>query len=131
MSEPRNFSNIRNQQAFMDNTPDWSIFNGAFSNKKVRIGDLDGAIERAGHLLILEVKSPGKSIPLGQSIMFKNLSKAGTATVFVLWGKNDVYNAMRVYTEDGKYREYEDIDNDFIEELIQKWERWAIKHSKV
>lgn len=122
--------NIRNKQAFLDNTPDWSIFNGIFSNKKIRITDGDGMVERAGNLLILEVKSPGKEIPLGQAIMYSNLSKAGTAAIIVLWGKDDIYTKMRVYTAK-KYREYDDIDNDFVIEVIQQWEQWALRNPKV
>lgn len=124
-------SNIRNVQSFMDNTPDWAWLNGVFTNKRIKVTDGDGMVERAGNLLILEVKSPGKELPLGQAIMYSNLSKAGTATVIVLWGKNDTYNKMRVYTATGKYRDYEDIDNDRVIETIQQWEIWALRNPKV
>lgn len=124
-------SNIRNKQAFLENTPDWSIFNGIFTNKKIRITDGDGMVERAGNLLILEVKSPGKELPLGQAIMYSNLSKAGTATVIVLWGEDDVYSKMRVYTATGKYKEEDGIDNDRVVEVIQQWEKWSLRNPKV
>lgn len=123
--------NIKNKESYLNNIVDWSTFNGIFSNKKIRIGDGDGMVERCGHLLLIEVKSPGKEIPLGQSIMFRNLSQAGTATCIVLWGRNNVYTKMRVYTANGKQKEYEDIDNEFVITVLQQWERWAIRNSKV
>lgn len=92
---------------------------------------MDGWTERGGHLLMLEVKTPGKEVPLGQEIGFRNLSKAGTATVIVLWGKNDVYTKMRVYTPNGKKRDYDDIDNEFVIGVLQQWESYAMKNSKV
>lgn len=127
----RDFSNLRNVDTFLSKTPDWSWLNGIFTNKKIKVGDMDGWTERAGHLLMLEVKSPGASIPLGQDIGFRNLSQSGTATIIVLWGNNDEYTKMRVYTANGKYKAYDDIDNEFVVNVLQQWERWAIKNSKL
>ncbi len=92
---------------------------------------MDGWTERAGHLLMLEVKSPGATIPLGQDIGFRNLSQAGTATVIVLWGNDDTYTKMRIYTAQGKYKEEDNIDNDRVVAVIQSWERWALRNPKV
>lgn len=124
-------NNIRNIDTFIDNIPDWSIFNQIFSNKKIRITDGDGMIERAGNLCVLECKSPGKEIPLGQQIMFRNLSQAGTATCIVLWGKDNVYTKLRLYTANGKQKEFDNINNEFVISVLQQWERWALRNSKV
>ncbi len=49
--------------------------------------DIDGVLERGGHFLIMEFKSPGVSLPMGQRIMLKRLVKLGM-TVIIAWGES-------------------------------------------
>ena len=54
---------------------DWAIFNECFSPTGIKISDIDGVVERYGQFLFIEVKQNKKSIPVGQKILFKNLTR--------------------------------------------------------
>jgi hypothetical protein len=88
---------IKNLQAFTNNLWDWAIFDGCFGNTRIKPTDIDGLVEKRGHFLWLEAKSPGKSIPLGQEIMFKNLRADGRHTIFVIWGDVGKPERLRIY----------------------------------
>lgn len=118
--------NIRNKEKFLSTIPDWSIFNGVFKRKNARIGDMDGFIEINSHLLIIEVKSTGAEIPLGQKIAFENLSRKGKASILVLWGEKDVYTKYRVYKEGTtKPYEKEECTTEDIKIILRAFELWA------
>jgi len=54
--------------------------------RKIGMSDVDGLTEINGNFLFLEWKEPGAPIPLGQEIMFKNLTRSFPATVVVVSG---------------------------------------------
>lgn len=126
-------SNIREIKKFAASVADWSIFNGTFSNPKIRIADLDGAVEVKGHLLILETKTPLADLSLGQKYMYENLTKQPDAqiTVFVLWGQENEYTRLKVYRPGGLTEAHTNIDNEFIKAQLRKWETYARSHSRV
>ena len=42
---------------------DWSTLDGCFGNSKIRVGDIDGFVERRGRVLFIETKYPGSWVP--------------------------------------------------------------------
>lgn len=84
--EIKPLKNIYNKDAFYNSFWDLSIFNPCFPNPKMRMGDVDGLIERRGHFLLFEGKPKGKTLSFGQQLMYNNLAKIEKFTVLVCWG---------------------------------------------
>ena len=78
---------IRNKDVYMNNLWDWGFLESCFGGTRISPTDLDGVVERKGHFLYLEAKSPGKDVPRGQQIMFNHLIADKRATVLVIWGE--------------------------------------------
>jgi hypothetical protein len=78
---------IRNKDVYMNNLWDWGFLSDCFGGTRISPTDLDGVVERKGHFLYLEAKSPGKDVPKGQQIMFNRLIADKRATVLVIWGE--------------------------------------------
>ena len=55
---------------------------------KVGLMDIDGVLERKGHVLMLETKPLNGGLPLGQRITLRTFVKMG-AWVWVCWGDKD------------------------------------------
>lgn len=81
---------IRNKDVYMGNLWDWGFLDDCFGGTRIRVTDLDGVVERKGHFLYLEAKSPGKDVPKGQQIMFNHLIAEKNKAVLVIWGKPNV-----------------------------------------
>ena len=64
---------IKNLEAFVENLWDWGFLDECFPGTRIRVTDIDGLVERNGHFLLIEAKSPGKDIPTGQRILFDRL----------------------------------------------------------
>lgn len=122
----------------------FDIFNDCFGGK-IRLTDVDGEVERNGRFLRLEIKSPGKDIPIGQQILFRQLIDTGIYDIFVLWGNsgtqvkeitldgvsvlvikpgNPSITNLRWYRHDGKIHNQE-CDLDQAHNLIERWYSWA------
>ena len=65
---------------------DFREFDECFAGK-IRMTDVDGMVERNGHLLLVEWKrGETTSIPTGQEILFKKVTKLSPGVqVFVIW----------------------------------------------
>lgn len=96
---------IRDFTAFKRQHWDWTELETALPGN-IRIGDLDGLIERKGHLFIIEGKGLGVPIPEGQRIMYENLTRYSrhidgrpNITVMVCWGdpSRGIWEENRVY----------------------------------
>lgn len=97
---------IHNKTLFMDNLWDWGFLQRYLGGFGISPTDIDGMIERNGHILLLEAKSPGVPIPLGQKIMFDHLVNAtcphcsadcGLWDVVVIWGKPNQPEQMQMW----------------------------------
>lgn len=89
--------NIRDQQKFLDTIWDWTPFNECFTPTKIRITDIDGAVERGGHFLFIETKLPAQDIPLGQRLMYDALAASPFIHVLVIWGKPNQPEAYQLW----------------------------------
>jgi hypothetical protein len=108
-----------------EQTPDWGFTDNAFSGK-IRVTDIDGAVEANGHLLLLEWKGRGASIPKGQSIMFEKITRINHIVVFVINGdaKYSSCSHLSIY-ENGKITQDLDVNNEDLCEWCKKWENYA------
>lgn len=79
--------NIRDVDKFRETFWDWTSFNECFSPTKIRITDIDGAVERGGYFLFIETKLPGEEIPLGQRLMYDALARLPRCHILIIWGK--------------------------------------------
>jgi len=103
-------------------TPDWGFLDSALSGK-IRVTDIDGAVEANGHLLILEWKSTHATLTLGQQIMFKNITKNSRITVFVLYGDPELSIAKRITLFiDGEERPSQECSNEELKKWVTHWE---------
>lgn len=121
---------IRDVKKFTDNIWDWAILNGCFGKTKISMSDLDGAAERNGELLIVETKLPGIDVPFGQHLMFTNLCTKNKATVFVVWGKRNEPEKIRVYHE-GEVHPDKECTLETLRRYVSRWFEWAERQPPV
>ena len=102
----------------------WSFIDDCLPGKE-RPTDIDGAIEKKGHILLLEHKGASAHISKGQSIFFREFSKKPDCKVIVFFGamKNNIpTNIVRlVVYEDGLYREIPQPSIDKFKQMIREW----------
>lgn len=72
---------------YRDICPKLSLFDECFTGRNC-LGDIDGILERKGHFLLVEWKSPGGHLSTGQRIMFNRMAELPNFAVFVLYGSN-------------------------------------------
>lgn len=112
-------SNIRDKEAYINSLWDWSFLNDCFGATRIRVSDIDGAVERKGHLLFIETKLPGQEIPTGQALMFQALRDKG-ATVLVIWGHANRPEYARCWPHDAM-----PATTESIRQFVRDWFRWA------
>lgn len=124
-------TNIRNADSYMGSFWDWTAYNDLFSPTKIRISDIDGVVERNGHFLYIETKSPGAEITTGQRIMHDAWIKKGDS-VLVIWG--DANRPERACLRwRGKAWEYSPCNESTVREIIRRWFHMAntgVAHGK-
>jgi hypothetical protein len=115
-------SNIRNESSFTGSFWDWGPFNKLFKYN-IRISDIDGVVERNGHVLYIETKSAGVSIPEGQKRLHDAWIKKGD-TVLIVWG--DPNQPQRATLRHGVCNEEHDTcDMTDLDSIISRWFAWA------
>lgn len=112
-----------------EQTPDWGFLDSSFSGK-IRVTDIDGAVEANGCLLILEWKRTGAILTTGQKIMFQMLTQKNHVTVFVIHGDpvETTTNHLQVW-RNGQVTLDCDADNNLIKNLCESWEKKARDNS--
>ena len=116
---------IRNKQAYVDALWDWGFLDGCFKGTKIRVSDIDGVVERNGHVLFIEAKPPGKSVSIGQNLMFRELAANGH-TVLIIWGEtNKPEQAMVWRHHEPTPRKKVAATEEAIQEVVRKWFVWA------
>lgn len=116
---------IRNLKAYVDGLWDWGFLDICFAPTKVKVSDVDGIVERNGHILYLEAKSLGKGIPDGQRIMLRSLAQHG-CTVVVLWGhKNDPREMMIWWPHSVEPADKITVDISDVQNFVRSWFAWA------
>lgn len=123
---------INNPQKFMNGIWDWDFISEVLP-PKMKVSDIDGVIERNGWLLALETKETEvEKIPLGQYILYENMVRTGTTTVFFLFGEKDnpKYFQIMCPIEWGKPSKQIHITDKVPcdQEMVKKWtKRWFDK----
>ena len=87
---------------------------------KAGLMDIDGVLERRGHILMIETKPLGKwGIPLGQRITFKTFVQMGVH-VWIVWHEGDkvVFGEM---DENGDVPDVEEITVNELADRIEEW----------
>jgi len=110
---------IKNKDVYVANLWDWGFLDSCFGGTRIRVTDLDGLVERRGHFLYLEAKSPGKEVPIGQQIMFDHIVAAGN-TVLVIWGQPNDPQAAQVWGS-----EVFIADTAKIQQIVARWYQCA------
>lgn len=113
---------IRNIQDYMNNLWDWTFLNDCFAGTRIKVGDGDGIVERNGSILLIETKSPGEVIPIGQAILFDAFVSKSDCFVLVIWGKPGKPTAIQFW----KYQK-KPIPADItrVKERVEGWFKWA------
>ncbi len=103
---------------------DWAILDGCFGETKIKPTDVDGLVERHGKFLVFETKSPGVSIPFGQTITFKSMVSTGVFTIIVVWGETNKPIKALLYTRHGE-TVYDPCDIDRFRNIVSQWFKYA------
>lgn len=115
-------SNIRNEGHFTASFWDWTPFNSLFKYG-IRISDIDGVVERNGHVLYIETKLPGANVPTGQERLHDAWVEKGD-TVLLVWGKpNRPQSAL--LRHGATAREIKPCSTDDLNDIVRRWFSWA------
>ena len=90
---------------------------------KVNPSDIDAVLERNDHFLLMEYKSPGAPVHMGQRIMLKRLVRRGF-DVWVVWGDqadDDSPVQVGVMTERGDFDEVHDMTAAELGRAVAAW----------
>ena len=110
--------NIRHLEHYLANIWDWSFLNDCFGATNIRVGDIDGFVERRGHFLYLEVKRLGSPIEKGQAISLNALARQKNSAVLVIWGPR---NRPKFYKWWGEKYAVHPADEETIRKLVARW----------
>ncbi len=118
--------NLRSRDAYRDAAWDWACLDGCFG-ERIRPTDIDGAVERRGHLLLLEAKPAGGSIPLGQGILFESASRKPLVSVVAFFGEQgDEPSVTSIVVFHGGRRLVASAPSlDRMREMVSAWFRHA------
>jgi len=111
---------INNPEVYMNNIWDWAILDGCFGDTRIKPTDIEGFVERNGQFLVIECKSPGVQVPIGQQITFYNLIKTGVFTVLIVWGKANEPEELQFWS---KRKMKADLNK--FREMVGRWFEFA------
>ena len=91
--------------ALFDGQFHWDFLKPAFKGTKIEPMDLDAVVERKGHFLIFETKTPGTGISVGQSITLTRLWNEGKTILFINGKSPEEITGYSLYSgwEDDKH----------------------------
>lgn len=87
---------IENERAYLDGIWDWAILDGCFGDTKIKPTDIDGLVERNGHFLLLECKSSGVPVKMGQAMMLNRAIDTGFFTAMIVWGSQNQPEKLQI-----------------------------------
>jgi hypothetical protein len=124
-------TNIRNEENYINSFWDWTPMNDCFLTfdgdwTGIRIGDIDGEVERNGHFLQIETKQVGEIIPLGQIRRIRARVNQGD-TIIILYGEPNVPQEMELYKPHQIHAVVIDCagDIEIVKRIIRGWFLWA------
>lgn len=111
--------------------PKIEVFAGCFPGR-INFGDIDGIVEISGNALILEWKSQNRDLPLGQRIMYRNMTSGGPITVMVIIGDPETMEITHYCVFWGGRQSpangYRAISLEEIKEKMARWAQWALEN---
>lgn len=113
-------TNLHDPNSYLTSFWDWTPFNECFSPARLKIGDIDGIVERNGHFLIIETKRPNAQLSTGQDIMFSKLVKLPEFNVLIIYGEANMPVRYQWYGYPVK-----PANLDTIRRLIRRWFLYA------
>lgn len=117
---------IRSIDHFVNAIWDWDILNGCFDEKGfIKPTDVDGLVERNGMFLLLEAKSPGFPIKMGQFITQRALIRTGCFTIVNIWGDKNSPEKVQVVHPSEKQEVYDPADLETLRGVVRSWYKWA------
>ena len=96
---------------------DFTPLNGCFGRTGIKVSDIDGIVERKGHLLVIETKRPGEGMEKGQRLLFAEFVRQGHTVVIVTGRSMEDYETVETMDAKGE-RHQEDRS---ITELVSNW----------
>jgi hypothetical protein len=118
---------IRNLDAFIEAMWDWGILMGGFG-PVIQPSDLDGCVERNGQFLILEAKSKGAPLKIGQRLTYMAMARRGFF-VIVVWGRKDNPEECVTFTPNNPQgSDKQPCDIDRLRTMCHRWYEWACKN---
>jgi hypothetical protein len=118
---------INNLNTYIEQLWDWGFLNNCFKPTKIRVTDMDGLVERNGHFLLIEAKSLGKDIPIGQQILFNNLIKSDRWHVLILWGAPNSPEKLQLW---GHHSAPKPTNETKVQKIVRRWFVWASRQPK-
>jgi hypothetical protein len=110
---------IESPASFVKGLWDWGFLDECFSGK-IKVTDIDGAVERNGYFLVLEAKSPNVPVKRGQMIMFDSMVATGKFTVLILWGETNFPTQYQLLTSKGK-GQIKSCNRERIIKIVSAW----------
>ena len=97
----------------------------------INFSDVDGIVEINGRALMLEWKTNRGSLPTGQAIMYRRITKAGLISVLCVVGNAETMQCegYSIYKE-GKFFEFKRGALRQIKKVIRKWVLSVIKEGE-
>lgn len=121
LKKERSTLTIRNPELFVAGLWDWQCLDDCLPGK-MKVSDIDGAIERNGQFLFIETKGPNVPIPMGQEIFYKNLHKKKDFTILYVWGTPGQVEELEMFYPDGKMRtRKKPADLEDLKRIIRWW----------
>ena len=113
---------IRNLDHYVSQLWDWGFLDQCFGDTRIRASDVDGIVERHGHFLLIEAKSPGVNIPTGQKIMLDKFAAMPKCSVLVIWGEPNKPEKLQIWGKPQRNATEADVQS-----VVTKWFAWANK----
>lgn len=114
---------------------DWTPFNSCFkrygfSAPGIRIGDIDGIVERKGRFLLLEGKRGKVEIDDAHLLMYQRLLETGLFTIVIFWGiprnKEGVMEVERIWVLTKQHPNNEPMESISIADLWKIIHEWFV-----
>ena len=117
------------KNCYIEQVPNWAVFNDCFPGTNIKVSDMDGVVEHRGHILFFEVKQNTKKIQYGQQLLFKKLTEnSNRITVILLYAQNvSKYMDIQEYAIFSEGKMTEDWTETTTEEIKQRVKDWFLR----
>ena len=97
---------------------------------KIGLTDVDGLVERNGHFLFVEWKAPQEKLPMGQRILFEQLTKLSDKIVVVVVNghssQSEGSHPVQYQTAyKGRWSAVEETNIEQLRDFFRRWYTWA------